>query len=71
MQAPPILLTMTRPVYVAYLLVLIGLVIAGFLVKVAWWVGVLIAVGAGTPIVVADIVTTRRRRHTRTSAPPA
>jgi hypothetical protein len=62
---------MANPVRVAYLLVLLGLVVAGLLlVDASWWAAALIGVVVTLPIAVADIVATRRRTR-RTTGDPA
>jgi hypothetical protein len=53
--------SMVNRVRVAYLVVLAALVVTGFLIDVSWWQGALIGSAAMLPILVADIVTTRRR----------
>jgi hypothetical protein len=49
-------------VRVANLLVFCGLLVAGyFLMDVAWWIRVLVGAAATVLLVIADIVTSRRR----------
>jgi hypothetical protein len=52
---------MVNRVRAAYLAALAALAVAGFLVDVSWWQGALIGSVAVLPVLVADIVTTRRR----------
>jgi hypothetical protein len=56
------LLIMVRSVHVAYLLALLGLVLAGFFIEACWWVTALIGIAVMIPIAVADVVTSRRRK---------
>ncbi|RZU52680.1 hypothetical protein EV385_4559 [Krasilnikovia cinnamomea] len=46
---------------VAYLLVFFGLIVAGLLLDPTWWAGVLVGTAAVAPIIIADVVLTRRR----------
>jgi hypothetical protein len=52
---------MPRYLYVAYLLVLVALGTLGFKLDVAWWVAAAAGVAAMIPIVIVDIVISRRR----------
>lgn len=57
---------MTGSVRVAYVLALIGLVVAGFLIEASWWVAALIGIAVMLPVAVADLATSRRRRNADT-----
>jgi hypothetical protein len=52
---------MPRHVYVAYMLVLVVLGTPGFMLDMAWWAAAGVGVAAMIPIVVVDIVISRRR----------
>jgi hypothetical protein len=54
-------MTMTTGVRVAYPVVFLGLFAAGFFLDLSWWVGALIGLAAVAPILVTDLVLTRRR----------
>ena len=50
---------------IAYLLVFFGLLVAGALIEASWWATALAGIVAMTPIAVADIVISSRRRAAR------
>lgn len=56
---------MVRGVHVTYVLVLPGLLVAGFLIEASWWATALVGIGAMVPVVIADVVSSRRRRPAR------
>lgn len=56
---------MVRRVQVLYALVLSGLLVAGFLIEGSWWAKALVGTAAMVPVVIADIVTSRRRQAAR------
>ncbi|GAB2578252.1 hypothetical protein Aab01nite_10000 [Paractinoplanes abujensis] len=49
---------------VVYLLVFLGLLVAGFFIDAPWWVKAVIGIAVMVPLAVADIVTTGKRQLT-------
>ena len=52
---------MATGVRVAYPVVFLGLLTAGFFLDVSWWVGALIGLAVVVPIMIADFLLTRRQ----------
>ncbi|MCA2212905.1 hypothetical protein [Jidongwangia harbinensis] len=62
---------MTGGVRAAYLVAFLGLATAGFFLDVSWWVGALIGLAVMAPILIADVLVSRRRTtHLRTEDRP-